>query len=557
MNGPFWRSVCLALLGLLAAGQGGRADETPPPPAAPQRTAANQRFHDALDSWRQAGAKLRQVLEEPADPKKVDERLAAIEQATDESNEKLELLWDEALKAFRADSQDREVAEFIPYMAGRLAAADRLERALEGVLLVAEKVPAEASLYQLIVDCAVNVGDVATARKFLRRGIDEKVFPPGDPEAFDRLDAFEKLLAEEAQHRLDDEQGEGLPRVRIVTTAGDLVVELFENDAPNAVANFLYLVDHDYYDSLPFFRVLPGFGATVGCPQGDGSGGAGYEIVRDTAGRRLPLRGTLCMLGTEKAVHGSQFFINFRNSNAEKLLEKTEVFGRIVDGLDVACRLTKAEPRTPNPDAPPDRILEIQVLRKREHEYFPETTTGIALQQVQKAVELAAQGRTDEAIVILEENLKLAPDQFETNFSLGVIYVALRRTIDAQRHFKVAEAARPNHAETHFQLGVLLAGQRKIAEAIEQFRDCIRFNPNDARAYNNLATLLGNRGEVAQGIELLERAVALAPDYLPAQDNLRKLRLRQIELEQRASKAGERSSAASPPAGTDSQGETP
>ena len=65
---------------------------------------------------------------------------------------------------------------------------------------------------------------------------------------------------------------------------GDIVIELFENEAPGTVANFEKLIKEGFYDTLKFHRVIPGFVAQGGCPMGTGVGGPGYTIPCETKG---------------------------------------------------------------------------------------------------------------------------------------------------------------------------------------------------------------------------------------------------------------------------------
>ena len=73
----------------------------------------------------------------------------------------------------------------------------------------------------------------------------------------------------------------------IVTEHGTMVVEFYEKDAPNTVNNFAKLAMSGFYDGLKFHRVIPGFVAQGGCPQGTGIGGPGYEILCETTGEIL------------------------------------------------------------------------------------------------------------------------------------------------------------------------------------------------------------------------------------------------------------------------------
>jgi len=160
--------------------------------------------------------------------------------------------------------------------------------------------------------------------------------------------------------------------VLIKTTKGDIEVELFENEAPNTVANFVSLVEKKFYDGLTFHRVLGGFMAQGGCPKGTGTGGPGYRIADECRqeNARRHFRGSLSMANSGPDTNGSQFFITFLPTSF--LDGKHTVFGRVIKGFDVLAKLQRRDPE--KPDQPePDKIIEARVLRKRDHEYKPVT----------------------------------------------------------------------------------------------------------------------------------------------------------------------------------------
>lgn len=182
----------------------------------------------------------------------------------------------------------------------------------------------------------------------------------------------------ERKIRAAEAKADDLPRVLLKTTKGDLTLELFENEAPGAVANFINLVEKEFYSGMTFHRVLPAYAAQAGCPIGDGSGGPGYTIKDefDRADHRLHLRGTVSMARmqsrqgtTAPESSGSQFFITFRPT--PELDGKYTAFGQVIDGLEVLSRLQRRDPEQKDP-APADKILEAKVLRKRSHEYKPD-----------------------------------------------------------------------------------------------------------------------------------------------------------------------------------------
>ncbi len=183
-----------------------------------------------------------------------------------------------------------------------------------------------------------------------------------------------KVAAEMAKRKAEAE-ADDLPRVKISTSAGDVVVELYENEAPNTVANFLSLVEKGFYDGTPFHRVIPGFMAQGGDPTGTGSGGPGYAIACECGepGARLHFRGTLSMAHAGKDSGGSQFFLTFRPT--EHLDGKHTVFGRVIEGDDVLVKLARTQDSQgqPVPGIKPDTILKAEVVRKRDHAYAPTT----------------------------------------------------------------------------------------------------------------------------------------------------------------------------------------
>src|SRR5262249_20728602 len=118
-------------------------------------------------------------------------------------------------------------------------------------------------------------------------------------------------------------KADDLPRVKLETTQGDITVELFENEAPNTVANFISLVSKGFYDGVQFHRVLPGFMAQTGDPLSKdpvknaekiGEGDPGYSIPDECfkPDHREHFRGSLSMAPTgQPNSGGSQFFICF------------------------------------------------------------------------------------------------------------------------------------------------------------------------------------------------------------------------------------------------------
>jgi cyclophilin family peptidyl-prolyl cis-trans isomerase len=178
-----------------------------------------------------------------------------------------------------------------------------------------------------------------------------------------------------------------LPRVElIVEQAGStqvVTLELFENEAPNTTANFVSLVERGFYDDRAFFKVVNHVDATCGCPNDDGSGGPGYWIAseRSRPEARKHFRGSLAMVNmSAEGTQGSQFYVLL--SPNPRLDGVDTVFGRVSEGLSNVDQLVRThypeeskQELTPFPGVVPARIKTARVLRKRDHEYVPQTIT--------------------------------------------------------------------------------------------------------------------------------------------------------------------------------------
>ncbi len=136
--------------------------------------------------------------------------------------------------------------------------------------------------------------------------------------------------------------------VHIETDRGEIVAELFEQDAPKTVENFAGLVEgtkewidpssgqpvkKPYYDGLTFHRVVPDFVIQGGCPKGTGTGGPGYHIDCETSNNpRKHQRGSLSMAHAGRNTGGSQFFVC--HSAPSHLDGRHTVFGQVISGIE-------------------------------------------------------------------------------------------------------------------------------------------------------------------------------------------------------------------------------
>ena len=120
---------------------------------------------------------------------------------------------------------------------------------------------------------------------------------------------FKKELKE---FDISAEAMEGLNYATITTEKGAMKIKLLKDEAPTAVANFADLAKKGFYDGLNFHRVIAGFMAQGGCPEGSGRGGPGYAIKCECMNNTSKhLKGTLSMAHAGRDTGGSQFFICF------------------------------------------------------------------------------------------------------------------------------------------------------------------------------------------------------------------------------------------------------
>jgi peptidyl-prolyl cis-trans isomerase B (cyclophilin B) len=127
-----------------------------------------------------------------------------------------------------------------------------------------------------------------------------------------------------------------MTKATIITNAGTMKVRFFDQDAPNTVKNFVDLTNKGFYDDLTFHRVIPGFVAQGGCPQGTGSGGPGYNIKCELNGdNQYHEKGVLSMAHAGRDTGGSQFFLVHTREATAHLDRNHTCFGKIIEGLDV------------------------------------------------------------------------------------------------------------------------------------------------------------------------------------------------------------------------------
>jgi cyclophilin family peptidyl-prolyl cis-trans isomerase len=147
------------------------------------------------------------------------------------------------------------------------------------------------------------------------------------------------------------------------TEKGDIVIQLYADKAPVTVNSFVFLAQHHWFDGVTFHRVIPNFVAQAGDPSGTGYGGPGYafgdEISPDL---KFDKPGVVGMANAGPGSNGSQFFITL--AATPDLDGKYTIFGQVIQGIDVAQKLTPRDP-SQSADLPPgDKILSVSISEK-------------------------------------------------------------------------------------------------------------------------------------------------------------------------------------------------
>ena len=137
------------------------------------------------------------------------------------------------------------------------------------------------------------------------------------------------------------------PRAVIETSKGRIVIELYKDEAPNTVENFMTLANKGFYNGIIFHRVIPGFMVQTGDPTGTGTGGPGYAFADEFApSLHHDGPGVVSMANAGPNTNGSQFFITL--AATPWLDGKHTIFGHVIEGQEVVGQIAAAERNAQN-----------------------------------------------------------------------------------------------------------------------------------------------------------------------------------------------------------------
>lgn len=374
------------------------AAEPPAPanssPAATAQAAYNQAEADYKAVFREIETLRGEYQSSDSEGRKaINAQLPAL---VDKAKEKMAAWTTAALELYKAaPNENQAVSDLLVGMAqhfvlgeappnatgGEYIGGDQYEQAMPILTALIEGGHPERKLLAWAGFSAVCLGDFDAAEKYLKGAQAAGVFrnqPEAETEAMfyftaqqwlQNLDKMRSDWDAEQKIREAEATADNLPRVKFTTSQGDIVIELFEDQAPIATGNMISLVKKGFYDGVVFHRVLPHFMAQGGDPTGKGTGGPGHNIPCECyePDARKHFRGTLSMAHAGRDTGGSQFFLCFVPTT--QLNGRHTAFGRVVEGIEVLGKLRRIDPSAQGPFPPADKIVKAEVLRDRGHGY--------------------------------------------------------------------------------------------------------------------------------------------------------------------------------------------
>jgi cyclophilin family peptidyl-prolyl cis-trans isomerase len=184
--------------------------------------------------------------------------------------------------------------------------------------------------------------------------------------SYEALDVFIKLMQlrekwyQQPKQVIDPEKEY---TATIKTEKGDIIIELYPDTAPVNVNSFVFLAQQGWYKDVTFHRVLPGFVAQGGDPTGTGIGFPGYRCGDEISpAHKFDGPGIVSLANSGPNSNGSQFFITY--AAAPNLEPNFTIIGKVIQGMDIAEKITPRNPEQ-DQDAPPgDKIVDIIIEEK-------------------------------------------------------------------------------------------------------------------------------------------------------------------------------------------------
>lgn len=447
--------------------------------------------------------------------------------------------------AYLEDPKNERVENYLLLYAVNSLENDQIEDAARISILLLDHGYDPKVLASVAGRSCLELGRVDEAIKYLKLAQDSGVTLSRVSQSYlSHISQTREDMDEEMRLRADEAEADDLPRVLLETTRGDVVIELFENELPNAVANFIFLVERGFYNDMTFYHVRPQYFSATGCPNNDGTGTAGYSIYRepehyaltdfeglDTLGQtdtktflhghqRYHTRGTVSMMALDPLTYSSQFMICHRYSTMAQANQAHMAIGRVIEGMNVVTRLMAVNPRLAPEDVETDRLIKATVIRKRDHQYRPKVSSEVMHELAQNMVQLTRDKQHDLVSKISEIALAVEPREASILIATGLNYIALEQFEEAAEVLERLVYFEPDHPDARRQLALCYIRMERIRDATEQLQELARITPDDPLVFNNLGTMLMRQQRKADAIEAFKKALELKPDYEQARKNL-------------------------------------
>src|SRR5262245_47848189 len=351
---------------------GDKKPETTPPgaaaaPAAAPKGPAAAEFDRQFEDWKGILKELRSLKVKYqsaalADQANIQQQWTAL---VEKGNKAVESLEGAGLKAYgEAPNEDPQLTRFLEKLADDAIGGDDYASAKRITDALIEGQCPDKQIYDSAAIAAYVLNDYDNAAKYFALAKDANVLSTYGKELEPTVKEYKELWEKEKAIREAEAKADDLPRVKLTTTKGVIVLELFENEAPETVGNFISLVEKPSYDGLTFHRVIKNFMAQGGDPKGDGSGGPGYHIYCEChkPDKRLHFQGSLSMAHAGRDTGGSQFFLTFKQTpHLNDGPACHTCFGRVIEGMDVLSKLQRRDPQATGAHTA-DSIIKAEVI---------------------------------------------------------------------------------------------------------------------------------------------------------------------------------------------------
>lgn len=508
---------------------------------------AEAKFERLLAEWQaqrtQVERQLQTIRELP-----IEERREFAQRTSIEGDKKFLELLTAAESAYKQNPDNKQIETYLLLVAVKGLENDQIEEAARVSILLLEHGYDPKILAQVAGRASLELGHVDNAIKYLTLAQESGVqLSRVSSKYLEKISEFRDTIDHENELRAKEAEADDLPRVLLETTRGNIVIELFENELPNAVANFIFLVEQNFYNDMAFCHVRPEYFSATGCPNDDATGDAGYTIFKEPihyilsnpamlanedemdaneifeGHQRNHLRGTVSMLAVRPGKFSSQFMMCHRYSTMSQADEPQMAIGRVVEGMYVATRLMAFSPRLAPKNSETDRLIKATVIRKRDHAYRPKTSAEVVHALAENLLALNGEGRLTEALSISQMALGVAPKHVSLLYSSAICHIGNEDYEKAAELLNRLVAISPDQAESRRQLALCYIRMDRVRDATDQLAELTRITPDDPLAFNNLGTMLMRQQRKQEAIEALEKALELDPNYEQARKNLQLL----------------------------------